>query len=184
MPGNNTSLKRSCLPISIYHMHPSIRGVDVSLHDTYYIIAHFHFILSLGAIIALFLGILFYQDILFTSYSFIPNSNSKNIKFHCYLSYFGINLTFTPMHFLGFNSQPRRIPDFPDYFNSWNILSSIGSGLTIFAFYYFYFIFLQLYLFLLYFLRFHIQQMIYEVWVLLFILLVIKLLLFLNLIIH
>ena len=42
------------------------------------------------------------------------------------------------MHFLGFNSQPRRIPDFPDYFNSWNILSSIGSGLTIFAFYLFY----------------------------------------------
>ena len=41
-------------------------------------------------------------------------------------------------HFLGFNSQPRRIPDFPDYFNSWNILSSIGSGLTIFAFYLFY----------------------------------------------
>ena len=41
------------------------------------------------------------------------------------------------MHFLGFNSQPRRIPDFPDYFNSWNILSSIGSGLTIFAFYLF-----------------------------------------------
>ena len=70
--------------------------VDVSLHDTYYIIAHFHFVLSLGAIIALFLGILFYQDILFASYSFIPNSSSKNAKFHCYLSYFGINLTFTP----------------------------------------------------------------------------------------
>ena len=112
----------------------------MSLHDTYYIIAHFHFVLSLGAIIALFLGILFYQDILFASYSFIPNSSSKNAKFHCYLSYFGINLTFTPMHFLGFNSQPRRIPDFPDYFNSWNILSSIGSGLTIFAFYLFYYL--------------------------------------------
>ena len=54
---------------------------------------------KISAIIALFLGILFYQDILFASYSFIPNSSSKNAKFHCYLSYFGINLTFTPMHF-------------------------------------------------------------------------------------
>ena len=87
------------------------------------------------------LGTLYTIIILFASYSFIPNSSSKNAKFHCYLSYFGINLTFTPMHFLGFNSQPRRIPDFPDYFNSWNILSSIGSGLTIFAFYLFYYLF-------------------------------------------
>jgi heme/copper-type cytochrome/quinol oxidase subunit 1 len=44
---------------------------------------------------------------------------------------FGILLTFTPMHFLGFNVMPRRIPDFPDYFNSWNYLSSIGSGITL-----------------------------------------------------
>ena len=47
------------------------------------------------------------------------------------MTFFGILLTFTPMHFLGFNVMPRRIPDFPDYFNSWNYLSSIGSGITI-----------------------------------------------------
>ena len=109
-------------------------AVDVTMHDTYYVIAHFHYILSLGAIIALFLGILFYQDIIFIINSFIYNSSSRNARFHSLLSFFGINLTFTPMHFLGFNVQPRRIPDFPDYFNSWNILSSIGSGLTFYSF--------------------------------------------------
>ena len=108
-------------------------AMDVALHDTYYVIAHFHFVLSLGAIIALFLGVLYFQETIFASHSFIPSSTSRNAGFHFLLSFFGILLTFTPMHFLGFNIQPRRIPDFPDNFNSWNILSSIGSGLTLFA---------------------------------------------------
>ena len=108
-------------------------AVDVALHDTYYVVAHFHFVLSLGAVIALFLGVLFFQETIFASYYFIPSSTSRNARFHFLLSFFGINLTFTPMHFLGFNLQPRRIPDFPDNFNSWNFLSSIGSGLTLFA---------------------------------------------------
>ena len=106
-------------------------AVDVALHDTYYVVAHFHFVLSLGAVIALFLGVLFFQETIFSAPSFIPAA--KNARIHFLLSFFGINLTFTPMHFLGFNLQPRRIPDFPDNFNSWNFLSSIGSGLTIFA---------------------------------------------------
>ena len=107
-------------------------AVDVALHDTYYVVAHFHFVLSLGAVIALFLGVLFFQETI--SYSFIPSSTSRNARFHFLLSFFGINLTFTPMHFLGFNLQPRRIPDFPDNFNSWNFLSSIGSILTLLNF--------------------------------------------------
>lgn len=105
-------------------------AVDVALHDTYYVVAHFHFVLSLGAIIALFLGVLFFQFTIFASYSFIPGIG-RNARFHFFCCSFGINLTFTPMHLLGFNIQPRRIPDFPDNFNSWNILSSIGSGLTL-----------------------------------------------------
>lgn len=109
-------------------------AVDVTMHDTYYVIAHFHYVLSLGAIIALLLGMLFYQDIIFASNSFIHTSSSRNARYHSLLSFYGINLTFTPLHFLGFNVQPRRIPDFPDYFNSWNILSSIGSGLTLYSF--------------------------------------------------
>jgi cytochrome c oxidase subunit 1 len=106
-------------------------AVDVALHDTYYVIAHFHYVLSLGAIIALFLGILFFQETIFASYSFILVATSRNARFHFLISIFGINLTFTPMHLLGFNLQPRRIPDFPDNFNSWNILSSIGTLITI-----------------------------------------------------
>ena len=86
--------------------------------------------------LALLLGILFYQDIIFASNCFIHSSSSRNARFHSLLSFYGINLTFTPLHFLGFNVQPRRIPDFPDYFNSWNILSSIGSGLTLYSFYF------------------------------------------------
>ena len=106
--------------------------VDVALHDTYYVIAHFHFVLSLGAVVALFLGALFFQETLVGGSSF-QRSISRNARFHFCLSFFGINLTFTPMHFLGFNLQPRRIPDFPDNLNSWNFLSSIGSGLTLFG---------------------------------------------------
>ena len=106
-------------------------AVDVALHDTYYVIAHFHFVLSLGAVIALFLGLLFFQEtIVGGSSSF---RISRNARFHFLLSFFGINLTFTPIHFLGFNLQPRRIPDYPENFNSWNILSSIGSVLTLYA---------------------------------------------------
>ena len=97
-------------------------AVDVALHDTYYVIAHFHYILSLGAIIAFFLGLLYYQNIIFYSYSFMAPSSSRNARFHGLLSFFGIHLTFTPMHFLGFNVQPRRIPDFPDYINIFNII--------------------------------------------------------------
>merc|ERR1711998_561007 len=68
-------------------------AVDVALHDTYYVVAHFHFVLSLGAVIALFLGVLFFQETI--SYSFILNSStSRNARFHFLLSFFGINLTF------------------------------------------------------------------------------------------
>merc|ERR1712187_1073115 len=108
-------------------------AVDPALHDTYYVVAQFHFVLSLGAIIALFLGILYYQSTLFNNNSVLISTEMRNARYHFLLSFFGISLTFTPMHYLGFNLQPRRIPDFPDNFNSWNILSSIGSGLTLLA---------------------------------------------------
>ena len=63
-----------------------------------------------------------------------PSSYSYLSLYHLVCTFFGILLTFTPMHFLGFNLMPRRIPDFPDYFNSWNYLSSIGSGITFISF--------------------------------------------------
>merc|ERR1712203_361790 len=106
-------------------------SIDISLHDSYYVVAHFHFVLSLGAIISLILGIMYYNNIYFCGYNFCTSSLSRNAKFHFYISLIGINITFIPMHFIGFNLQPRRISDFPDNFNSWNILSSTGSGLTL-----------------------------------------------------
>merc|ERR1711988_621733 len=109
-------------------------AVDIGLHDTYYVVAHFHFVLSLGAVIAMFSGVLFFQENILGSKSLLPSSSSYLSLYHLVSTFFGILITFTPMHFLGFNLMPRRIPDFPDYFNSWNYLSSIGSGITLISF--------------------------------------------------
>merc|ERR1712225_77703 len=109
-------------------------AVDIALHDTYYVVAHFHFVLSLGAVIGLLSGVMFFQEKILGSNNFLPPSSSYNSIYHLVCTFFGILLTLTPMHFLGFNVMPRRIPDFPDYFNSWNYLSSIGSGITLISF--------------------------------------------------
>jgi len=97
-------------------------GVDLALHDTYYVVAHFHFVLSLGAVIAIFSGVYYFGAYYFSSH--------RLSLYHCCFFFLGILLTFYPMHFLGFNVMPRRIPSFPDSFHSWNLLSSIGSGIT------------------------------------------------------
>merc|ERR1712150_323394 len=101
-------------------------SMDIALHDTYYVVAHFHFVLSLGAILVLFLGFIYYSSLFFLSSSLFYSIYSRNAKYHACLTFFTINLTFTPMHFLGFNAQPRRIPDFPDYYNSFNYIITIS----------------------------------------------------------
>merc|ERR1711953_994289 len=87
-------------------------AVDLGLHDTYYVVAHFHFVLSLGAVIAIFSGIMFFQEKISGTNNYLPTSTSYISKYHLIMTFFGILLTFTPMHFLGFNVMPRRIPDF------------------------------------------------------------------------
>merc|ERR1712138_89236 len=109
-------------------------AVDLALHDTYYVVAHFHFVLSLGAVIAIFSGIIFNGERIIGSKSLLPSPSSTLSLYHLVLTLIGILLTFCPMHFLGFNVMPRRIPDFPDSFHSWNFLSSIGSGITLLSF--------------------------------------------------
>merc|ERR1712078_4654 len=109
-------------------------AVDLALHDTYYVVAHFHFVLSLGAVITIFSGIIFNGEKILGSKILLPSPSSTLSLYHLILTFFGILLTFSPMHFLGFNVMPRRIPDFPDYFHSWNFLSSIGSGITLLSF--------------------------------------------------
>merc|ERR1711939_577294 len=96
--------------------------------------AHFHFVLSLGAVIAIFSGIIFNGENILGSKSLLPSSSCTLSLYHLVLTFVGILLTFSPMHFLGFNVLPRRIPDFPDSFHSWNFLSSIGSGITLLSF--------------------------------------------------
>ena len=109
-------------------------AVDLGLHDTYYVVAHFHFVLSLGAVIAIFSGVIFNGEKIVGSKNLLPSSSSRNSLFHLVSTFIGILITFSPMHFLGFNVMPRRIPDFPDSFHSWNFLSSIGSGITLLSF--------------------------------------------------
>ena len=114
-------------------------AVDLGLHDTYYVVAHFHFVLSLGAVIAIFSGVIFNGEKIVGSKNLLPSSSSRNSLFHLVSTFIGILITFSPMHFLGFNVMPRRIPDFPDSFHSWNFLSSIGSGITLLSFGLFFF---------------------------------------------
>merc|ERR1711937_613287 len=108
-------------------------AVDLALHDTYYVVAHFHFVLSLGAVIAIFSGIIFNGEKILGKNLLLSSSSTLSL-YHLVLTLVGVLLTFSPMHFLGFNVMPRRIPDFPDSFHSWNFLSSIGSGITILSF--------------------------------------------------
>merc|ERR1712228_635717 len=109
-------------------------AVSLGLHDTYYAVAHFHFVLSLGAVIAIFSGIIFNGEKIVDSKSLLPSPSSTLSLYHLVLIFVGILLTFYPMHFLGFNVMPRRIPNFPDSFHFWNFLSSIGSGITLLSF--------------------------------------------------
>merc|ERR1712224_395846 len=109
-------------------------AVDLALHDTYYVVAHFHFVLSLGSVIAIFSGMIFNGEKIVGTNSLLLSTSSTLSLYHLHLVFVGILLTFSPMHFLGFNVMPRRIPSFPDTFHSWNLLSSIGSGITLLSF--------------------------------------------------
>merc|ERR1711904_286134 len=80
-------------------------SIDISLHDTYYVVAHFHYVLSLGAVIATFSGIILYSTILLGYNTFLHMINSTLLYYNFYFTILGINITFTPLHFLGFNSK-------------------------------------------------------------------------------
>jgi len=101
-------------------------GLDISLHDTYYVVGHFHYVLSMGAVFSIIAGFYFWFE------KITGNKLSESLGIPTFTALFvGVNLTFFPMHFLGLAGMPRRIPDYPIIFYGWNHLASIGSYATL-----------------------------------------------------
>ncbi len=99
-------------------------GMDSAVHDTYYVVAHFHYTLSMGALFGIFAGY----------YYWIGKMSGRQYdeklgRIHFWLTFIAVNLTFFPMHFAGLAGMPRRIPDYPDAFWGWNLISSLGAFL-------------------------------------------------------
>jgi cytochrome c oxidase subunit I len=109
-------------------------GVDRALHETYYVVAHFHYTMSLGAVFSIFVGF-YYWFPKMTGYMY----NEKLGNLHFWLLFIGVNMVFFPQHFLGLAGMPRRYIDYPDAYSLWNFWSSIGayiSGLATLVFLY------------------------------------------------
>ena len=115
-------------------------GINAVMHDTYYVVAHFHYVLSMGAVFGMFAGFYYWiGKITGLQYPEVLG------QIHFWMFFTGVNLTFFPMHFLGLAGMPRRIPDYPDAYAGWNAVASFGSNVsTVSALLFFYIVYVTL----------------------------------------
>nr|UWI71681.1 cytochrome c oxidase subunit I [Strongyloides fuelleborni fuelleborni] len=113
-------------------------SIDIVLHDTYYVVSHFHYVLSLGAVFALFCAASLWWS---TITGFVYDKMMMCCVF--FLFFIGVNLTFFPLHFAGLHGFPRKYVDYPDVFAVWNVISSYGSMISMFALFLFIYVLIE-----------------------------------------